>query len=359
MDPATIADSGRRSIQTTVHVRMPKGKVGGYVDISPKTLAGMVGCHNDHLDPCAAALSIDNLHITGGNVPCDSHLIVTAADGTPISSHSAAFVSDDGSSKGVHGNIRKGNHHAGLNITIPMQPHTYHGDHTRQQSMDKVVTRSKNWIPHIGMSADQLIEASGAIHKKGLDTNGREQHRVLVNEHSDMASVPSPLGKLIGMNHKATDGIMRVYNQHNKTVVHNKIVMSKEHVNALAHTLSDTLAPVVPITKGGGMRIALRPMAHEVNDRECIAQLDMHINRTPVTDILAMAPEDTAIPHATVLDIHPGDAADPAKSAADISSEIEASVWSANLGADQGPLSNVTPVADAEPGAVAATEPPE
>jgi len=354
--PGDIADSGRRSIQTTVHVRMPKGKAGGYVDISPETLAGIVGCKGDHLDPCAAALSIDDLHISGANVPVDSHLIVTAVDGSPISSHSAAFIGDDGDSMGVHGNIRRGNHHAGLNIRIPMQPHSYRGDMNRQQSMDKVVTRSKNWIPHMGMTADEIIQASGAVHKKGLDSNGREQHRVLINEHSDLASTPSPLGKLVSMNSKATDGIMRVYNQHNKTVVHNKIVMSKEHVNALAHTLSDTLAPVVPLTQGGGMRIALKPMAHESNDNECIAQLDMHINRTPISEILKLDPENEDISHVTVSDIHPQDDGAPSKSAADINSEIESTMWSANLGPNEGPISNVTPVAVDEESSFTATE---
>lgn len=279
MTTNAVADHGHDEMQTHVQIMMHPEQ-GGHVDIHPDTLVSMLGCDPDSVSPCAAALSMDHMTITGANTPVDSHVLVTTIKGDMIAGHSANHIDSNSDVHGSHANLRQGNIRTGLNIKIPLQSSSITAEE-RKEKMTQDFTRNKNWKKHLGMKADELIKMSGAEVKHGVDADGNTHTRVLINEHD------SPLGLLIKMNPKSDHPIMSQYNEGSVKRVGQKVVMEKDHVDQLAETLATTLAPLSPISQHG-LRIAIKPMHHAKTHltEPTPAQIDFKIHRQPIKHII-------------------------------------------------------------------------
>jgi len=281
---AKVVDNGSTSYPTLLHIKL--GKKGGSVTIPPHTLAQMTGVDAKKLGPCAAALALDHMKITGSNMPVDSHIIVTAGNGKPIASHSANHVSSSGHVVGVHANIRHGNRHGGGKIVIKLQPHdgVYRKKGTRKELMQNAIKTAENWSEHRGKSAGQIeqesVEKDSA--RVGIVADGTSHTRVLVKKHS-------LVGKLVEMNPDSAHPVMSLYSKKKLREVEGKLLMDQAHVKQLAATLEDTLAPCTDISEHG-IKVTVQPMPHATDhmtdDEPLVAQLDAVIVRDNVSTIL-------------------------------------------------------------------------
>jgi hypothetical protein len=274
-----MLDSGKLTYGAHAMIKMEPG-IGGHVDLSPETVTEMIGCSADTVGACGAALSLESMHITGANIPVDSHVILTTTKGNSINSHSSNHIAPDGTVTGVHANIRAGNTRTGLDIKIPLQPHEYTKGGTRAENMSKALATQKNWKDHKGSSEADILNASTVEVKTGTTSEGVTHTRILADRKG-------PVGKLIGLNPNSEHPIMKVYNEDNITLVDGNIVMEPGHHSALVKTLHETLTPTTPIS-AEGLRIALRPMDHAKDHmtEPLHAQIDFNLTRKNIAQVL-------------------------------------------------------------------------
>lgn len=325
----TILDKGHNEFATHATVVMQPGAEGGYVDLTPETITRMIGCDPETVGYCGAALSLNHLEIHGADLPVDSHVILTTPEGTSLNSHCANHIDQDGIVSGVHGNVRAGNVRNGLNIKIPLQPHTYPNGGTRQENMTQSLATMKNWADHRGKSKNELIALSTSEVKEGLDNDGNKHVRLLIHEDS-------PIGKLVQLNPTSEHPVMNVYNANKLTKVGGKLVMHDQHVDALASTLAETLTACTPMS-AEGLRIRIRPMKHhcEVLQEPTRAHLDMKFVRQNIMQVMN---PDASVEHpdgkaVTSQVLHSKDADPEAQIRQD--AEINNAVWAAPVGASQ------------------------
>ena len=329
---APTIDHGTAEYATHVNIMMDPHE-GGHVDLSPETVADMIGCATDELGTCAAALSLDHATIEGANTPVDTNVMFQTTAGDQIVKHTANNISHDGSVDGVHAAIRAGNVRGGLGIKVNLkQPH---GEESRADAVNRVIQRQKNWKDHVGMKSEDLKDASIEKTVHGTDADGTDMTRVLVKENG-------PIGKLVSLNPNSDHPTMKVYSEKKLTKVGSSIVMSPDHVNELANTLAETLEHAHPISKDG-MRIKVVPMPHAVGvmDKPRMVQLDMKLHRTPIKQLTASeAPEDATL-HTTTDDLVVGDAVSggDGKTGAAVREEEHKKIWGADLGKDKNPKS--------------------
>jgi hypothetical protein len=316
-----MLDSGKLTYGAHALIKMEPG-IGGHVDLSPETVTEMIGCSADTVGACGAALSLESMHITGANVPIDTHVILTTTKGNSINSHSANHINPDGSVTGVHGNIRAGNTRTGLDIRIPLQPHEYTKGGTRAENMGKALATQKNWKEHKGSSEAEILKSSTVEVKTGMAANGVTHTRILADRKG-------PIGKLIGLNPNSEHPIMKVYNEDNITLVDGNIVMTKEHHDALAQTLHETLSATTPIS-AEGLRIALRPMEHAKDHltKPLHAQIEFNFTRKNIAQVLN---EEGAASATSITTSHiKSEEASTAEK--DRDDAINAAIWSAKVG---------------------------
>ena len=329
-----MLDSGNTEYGTHLQLMMDPIS-GGSVNLSPATITRMIGCDPDKVGHCGAALSLDHVEINGANMPCDSHVILTTTDGKSINTHCANHIDEHGDVHGVHANLRAGNVHTGLGVKIPLQPIAYANGGTRAENMSKSLATAKNWSEHLGKSHNEIVSASTADVKRGLDASGNTHTRVLVHEHG-------PIGHLVGLNPTSDHPIMKVYGKDKLTRVDGKIVMDKSHVDQLAATLADTLTPCTPIS-AGGLRITVRPMKHAVGQLQqpTAAQMDMKFVRKNIVQVLkqgdAAESGDGVVTTRHLLLNNAADASELERKEADTHNAI----WGAKLGVD---AINITPI---------------
>ncbi len=289
-----VVDHGNTSYPTLLHIKL--GKEGGSLTIKPDALAQMTGVDVKKLGPCAAALALDHMKITGSNMPIDAHVIVTAGNGKPIASHSANHVTDSGRVNGVHANIRHGNRHGGGKIHIKLQPHdgVYRKKGTRKELMQNAIKTAENWSEHRGKNAAE-IERESVVNgsaRVGVVADGTSHTRVFVKKHS-------LVGKLVEMNPDSAHPVMSLYSKKKLQEHEGKLLMDQAHVKQLAATLEETLAPCTDISEHG-LKVTVKPMPHATDhmsdDEPLIAQLDAIIVRDNVSTILR--DEATATPEA-------------------------------------------------------------
>jgi len=279
-----VVDNGSTSYPTLLHIKL--GKHGGSVTIPPASLAEMTGVDPKKLGPCAAALALDHMKITGSNMPIDCHVIVTAGNGKPIASHCANHVAGDGRVIGVHGNIRHGNRHGGGKINIKLQPHdgVYRKKGTRKELMQNAIKTAENWSEHRGKSAAEIEQESVVKDsaRVGVVADGTEHTRVFVKKHS-------LVGKLVEMNPDSAHPVMSLYNKKKLQEHGGNLLMDQAHVKQLASTLEETLAPCTDVSEHG-LTVTVKPMPHaadHMTDGEpLICQLDAIIVRDNVGTIL-------------------------------------------------------------------------
>lgn len=296
---AKVVDSGHTAYPTLLHIKLTKD--GGSVTIPSHSLAKMTGVDMKKLGPCAAALALDHMKITGSNMPIDSHLIVSAGNGKPISAHSANHVTHDGSIHGVHANIRHGNRHGGTNIIIKLQPHdgVYRKKGTRKELMQNAIKTAENWAEHRGKKAADIERESVDTVRQVSDASGTTHVRALVHKHS-------LVGKLVEMNPDSAHPVMSLYSKKKIKEHLGKIIMDHAHVKQLAATLEETLAPCTDVSEHG-LKITVKPMQHStdhmVDGEPLLCQLDAVIVRDNVATILHDEKDQTHTTAVTTDDI--------------------------------------------------------